>query len=58
MGMKLKLMVLLTGLFVGLVSACGLGSGGSSEIRNDRFGVGDSAQQTSVPTSTQSTRFW
>ena len=52
MGMKLKLMVLLTGLFVGLVSACGLGSGGSTEIRNDRFGVGDSAQQTSVPTST------
>ena len=52
MGMKLKLMVLLTGLFVGLVSACGLGSGGSTEIRNDRFGVGDSAQQTSVPAST------
>lgn len=52
MSMKLKLMVLLTGLFVGLVSACGLGSGGSTEIRNDRFGVGDSAQQTSVPIST------
>ena len=58
MGMKVKLMVLLTGLFVGLVSACGLGSGGSTEIRNDRSTTQTTgqattgAQQTSVPTST------
>ncbi len=42
MGMKLKLIILFAGLFVGLASACSLGSGGSTEIRDDSFVVGHS----------------
>ena len=42
MDMKLKFMVLFAGLLVGLASACSLGSGGPTEIREDTFGVGNS----------------
>ena len=42
MSMKLKLIILFAGLFVGLASACSLGSGGSTEIRDDSFVVGHS----------------
>ena len=40
--MGMKMMILLAGLAVGLASACGLGSGGPTEIRDDSFVVGDS----------------
>ena len=40
--MGIKLMILFAGLVVGLASACSLGSGGSTEIHDDSFVVGDS----------------
>ena len=40
--MGMKLMILFAGLFVGLGLACGGGFGGSTEIRDDSYVVGDS----------------
>ncbi len=39
--MNTKITVLFAFLLVGLASACGLGSGGATETRNDTFVVGD-----------------
>lgn len=39
--MRLKLMALAAGLLIGLASACGAISGGSTEVREDSFSVGD-----------------